>query len=789
MGDPTETDRFSSTVRATVRYFNGNLLYGAKVYELDPLVIDTLKVAANTEWNRVEPAIFGRLLEHALVPSERGKLGAHFTPKPFVERLVDATMMDVLRPEWLAVEARARAFADAGDQAAGRAELEVFHAWLTEIRVLDPACGTGNFLYVSMERLMVLEGEVVELIVELGGEARLKVGPQQFLGIELNPRAAVIAELVLWIGWLRRRIENDPHPIEDPVLHPIKAINDDDHGGRDAILMRGEHGEPLPLPARAWPKADFIVGNPPFIGGKDIREELGGEYAKALWTANPDVPASADLVMQWWDRAAGVLLAEGSRLRRFGFVTTNSIRQEFSRRVIARWLAPPPLASPPPPPEGEDWSSPSGGGARRAERERALSLVYAVPDHPWTKQRVKAAEGARAREGEEKRGEPAAVRIAMTVAERGVREGWLVEVVSEAGLETDTPVIDVRPSEGRINADLSIGADVTRAVALRANAELASPGVKLHGDGFIVTRADAAALGLGTVPGLEAHIREYRNGRDLTGNPRDVLVIDLFGLSEKAVRRRFPNLMGHLLQSVKPVREAQAVKSATADALDYAAKYWIMGKPRPDLRQALAGLTRYIVTVETAKFRVFQFLDASILPDNRLVCFALEDAFLLGVLSSRHHVTWSLRAGGTLEDRPVYTKSLCFDPFPFPDPTPARRAAIAELAEELDAHRKAAIAARTGRTLTGLYNAATAIRARAPLTPEQAADERDGAPAAIVARLHEQLDAEVAGASGWPAVLAPKLIVDRLVRLNAERDAEEAAGQIRWLRPEYQAAR
>jgi len=284
MGDPTETDRFSSTVRATVRYFNGNLLYGAKVYELDPLVIDTLKVAANTEWNRVEPAIFGRLLEHALVPSERGKLGAHFTPKPFVERLVDATMMDVLRPEWLAVEARARAFADAGDQAAGRAELEVFHAWLTEIRVLDPACGTGNFLYVSMERLMVLEGEVVELIVELGGEARLKVGPQQFLGIELNPRAAVIAELVLWIGWLRRRIENDPHPIEDPVLHPIKAINDDDHGGRDAILMRGEHGRARVAEGglhRGEPPVHRGQGHPRGTGRRICQGAVDGEPGRA----------------------------------------------------------------------------------------------------------------------------------------------------------------------------------------------------------------------------------------------------------------------------------------------------------------------------------------------------------------------------------------------------------------------------------------------------------------------------------------------------------------------------
>ena len=740
MGKAHKAERYAWAVKAQVRYFNGGLFRKATVYGLHLNDVEKLISAARHDWTEVEPAIFGTLLEQALTVSERAKLGAHYTPRPYVERLVQATIMDVLEAEWAEVQAGV-AEATAGNKNKQALTLTTaFHSRIKALRILDPACGTGNFLYVAMELLLRLESEVIELGVSLGGKAEPEVGPHQFLGLELNPRAAVIAELVLWIGWLRWRTANDPTAIPTPVLERTDSINFGGDKGYDAVLRHKPSGEadtdnPV-MPD--WPEADFIIGNPPFIGGKDLRDKLGGDYAEALWKANPRVPKSADFVMQWWDRAAYALTRPDSPLRRFGFVTTNSITQEFSRRVIANYLG-------------------QGG----------LSLILACPDHPWTKATKDAA----------------AVRIAMTVAEAGHHDGQYIEVTHEAGLDSDKPVIETATTQAVIHADLSIGANVTEAKPLLANEGLSSPGVKLHGNGFIVTPSKAAHLGLGKRDGLDQHIRPYRHGRDLLQTSRGAMVIDLYALDEKDVRTRFPEVYQHLLAKVKPERDNNRRES-------YKRNWWIFGEPRKDMRPALAGLKRYIATVETAKHRIFQFLDASILPDNMVVAIGSDDPHTLGILSSAIHAEWSLRAGGWLgfgnDNR--YSKSKVFDPFPFPDASPDQRKAIAALAEELDETRKAALAETPGLTMTEIYNLRDLKRSGAAL--DFAADDRaTRARAGIVAKLHDDLDAAVAAAYGWPATLAPSEIITRLVALNAERAAEEKAGHIRWLRPDYQIPR
>jgi len=225
-------------------------------------------------------------------------------------------------------------------------------------------------------------------------------------------------------------------------------------------------------------------------------------------------------------------------------------------------------------------------------------------------------------------------------------------------------------------ADLRIGADVAGAVPLKANEGISSPGMKLHGAGFIVTPAEARALGRGTVSELENHIHDYRNGRDLTASPRGVMVIDRSGLTEAEVRSRFPVGYQHVLDKVKPERDQNNREG-------YKRNWWIHGEPRRDLRPALAGLPRYIATVETSKHRTFQFLGGATLPDNMLIAIALDDAAALAVLSSRFHVTWALTAGGRLGfgNDPRYNKSKCFDPFPFPDCTDSQEAHLRSLGE------------------------------------------------------------------------------------------------------------
>jgi hypothetical protein len=285
-------------------------------------------------------------------------------------------------------------------------------------------------------------------------------------------------------------------------------------------------------------------------------------------------------------------------------------------------------------------------------------------------------------------------------------------------------------------------------------------------------------LGLGRIPWLEKHIRPYLNGRDLTGSSRKVMVIDLFGLSSEQVKRQFPEVYQRIYDLVKSERDHN--RRAT-----YSEKWWIFGEPRSAFRPALKGLSRYISTVETAKHRIFVFLDISTLPDNMLVNVASADAFHFGVLSSKIHVGWALAAGGTLEDRPRYNKTMCFDPFPFPDASEAEKVVIREVAERLDAHRKRQQQLHPTLTLTEMYNVLEKLRTNEELTVEDHATYEIGL-IGILREIHDELDEAVFAAYGWSTKLSTDLILSNVVALNAERRTEEASGMVRWLRPEFQ---
>lgn len=208
------------------------------------------------------------------------------------------------------------------------------------------------------------------------------------------------------------------------------------------------------------------------------------------------------------------------------------------------------------------------------------------------------------------------------------------------------------------------------------------------------------------------------------------------------------------------------------------------------MRPALAGLSRYIGTVDTAEHRTFQFIPEDIMCDDGVVIVCSDDDYILGILSSSFHVAWANGVGGRMGvgNQPRYFKSKTFDPFPFPDSAPEQRQAIAEFAAELEATRKAALAEVPGLTMTELYNLRERLRSGVEMPPADQ-DCATAARAGIVNRLHEQLDAAVAAAYGWRADLSPSEIVARLVALNAERAAEETTGNIRWLRPDYQVPR
>jgi SAM-dependent methyltransferase len=760
---------FSPTLRQKLLRFNGGLFESAEALPITEDELELLIEASRADWHDVEPAIFGTMLEQALDPVERHKLGAHYTPRAYVERLVLPTVIEPLRDEWAAAQAAAVTLAKAGRLDEAVAEVKRFHHHLCNVRVLDPACGTGNFLYVTLEHMKRLEGEVLTALEDFGEQQRelIEVDPHQLLGLEVNPRAAAIADLVLWIGHLQWhfRTRGDALP-QEPVLKKFHNIEN-----RDAVLaydaveiVKDEGGAPLtrwdgrtmkkhPVTGEdvpderarvsvmsytnarkaAWQAADFIVGNPPFIGNSRMRDALGDGYVEALRRMYESVPESSDYVMYWWERAAQ-LVREG-KVRRFGLITTNSLRQTFNRRVIENHLT----------------------------AENPLSLIFAVPDHPW----VDTSNGA-------------AVRISMTIGEAGEREGTLSNVVSEARGDAEGLSVELVERKGKIYADLTIGANVTTAETLKANGKLATRGVALHGAGFIITPDEAKQLGLGKVLGLEKYIRHYRNGKDLTGKPRGMMVIDLEGLTAEDVRDRYPEIYQRVLERVKPERDQNNERSRRE-------LWWLFGRRHTELRSSLKGLSRYIATVETSKHRFFVFLDENILPDNKLVNIALDDAFNLGVLSSRIHVTWALAAGSRLGvgNDPVYVKTTCFDTFPFPDCSEGQMQRIRELAETLDAHRKRQQAQHPRLTITEMYNVLARLSAGEALNERERVIHEQGL-VSVLKALHDDLDQAVCDAYGWQPDISDEEILQRLVALNHERAEEERRGLVRWLRPAYQ---
>jgi hypothetical protein len=294
-------------------------------------------------------------------------------------------------------------------------------------------------------------------------------------------------------------------------------------------------------------------------------------------------------------------------------------------------------------------------------------------------------------------------------------------------------------------------------------------------------------------------------------------LIDFSFMTEEEARQANPSAFNHIVATVKPERMVNRRVSIRK-------LWWRFGWERPEIRKAMAGLSRYIATTETAKHRVFQFLASTILPDHMVIVVASDDACHLGVLSSRVHVVYALAAGGTLEDRPRYNKTRCFDPFPFPECTEKQKERIRKIAEELDAHRKRA-QQQHGLGLTDIYNVLEKLRAVSasnvgpalaagpsstrktgpatsadptasepgnspstpePLTPKERA-VHEAAMVSTLRQLHDDLDAAVADAYGWPWPMTDAEILEHVVALNTARAAEEKAGVIRWLRPEYQA--
>ncbi len=769
-----------------IRHFNGHLFEESTVFELTAEELRTLADAAEADWQFIEPSIMGTLFERALEPEQRSQLGAHYTGEADIKTLVEPVLMAPLRREWSALKGElAAAYVKGKGTPAQREQLAAMQKKLAAVTVLDPACGSGNFLYVALQLLLGLEKEVVTFGAQLGFKLVPQVSVQQLRALEINPYAYELAQVSVQIGFLQWRRDNGFDNDQSPVLQNLDGFQNEDallvpHFRSKAknltAAQAGEHTGDNALKfytEREWPECDVIVGNPPFLGTKKLRGELGDDYVEELFQTFSDrIPNFSDLCCYWFEKARRQI--EKKKCRRAGLLATQGIRGGLNREVLNRIKK-------------------TGG------------IFFAESDRPWILR------GAN-------------VHVSMV----GFDDG------TEKEKHLDGHVVS------NINSNLtSATADITKAVRLAANRAFGFIADVKAGQ-FDLHESDSLPLLHEPNPNRRPNsdvLIPWVNSLDILRRPRGFWIVDFGADGSHEFAARYTAPYAKVLSDVFPLRSK--VKRKT-----YRDYWWLHAEPCAEMRARINPLPRFLATTTVSKHRVFAWLSAPTLPDHQLVAFTTDDDYFFGVLHSRFHEVWALATGTQLREKESgfrYTPTTCFETFPLPfaddtaeedplqtvarfraadyhfdqdnvlreDPTLTssgeHRAAIAAAAKELNELREcwlnppewtqtrvlefpgsvdgpwarhidkstienpqskigtvryprleprgAECAAKLARrTLTNLYN------------------ERP----AWLDLAHKKLDAAVAAAYGFPADLADAEILSRLLALNLERAAEEA---------------
>ncbi len=765
-----------------VPWFNGGLFDDEDVLPLGIGAVQDLMNAARLDWKAIDPAIFGTLFESGLDDKKRAEMaslfdapdpedhmqaslftaaanrgvGIHYTDEATIMKIIEPVVVAPLRREWERVKAeirqteerRARAHAPAEKSrllVSARGLYGDFRSRLGHYRVLDPACGSGNFLALSLRALKDFDLAVTADAAAMGLPLdNFRVGPEAVLGIEINGYAAELARLTVWITELQWQLHKGLGLTRRPILDKLDGII-----RADALITpSGNDSE--------WPQADVVVGNPPFLGGKRMRASLGDAYVERLFAAFAGrVPAEADLVAYWfakaWERlspipdgaegpphpalprergrvgeGAGASLSSSKggagKLRRAGLVATNSIRGGANRRVLDAVV-------------------------------KDGTIFDAWDDEKWVVKGV-------------------AVRVSL--------------ICFGSDTEGQQPQLDGKPV-ARIGADLTASkSDLTTARPLIENKGVAFMGDTKGGAFDVPGELARQWLQLPLNPNGRPNadvLRPWMNGMDITQRPADKWIIDFGWEMTEREAALYEAPFAYLERRVRGVRQANRREA-------YRNFWWRHVEPRPGMWRALKGLRRFIVTTEVSKHRIFAWLRPPLVPDHKLQVMASDEDLTFGIVLSQIHKWWSLRVGSWhgVGNDPRYTIGTTFETFPFPDGlTPnipaaeyaddPRAVAIAMAARRLDELRQAwlnppdlvervpevvpgfpdrilpvddkAVAILKKRTLTNLYN------------------ERP----AWLDLAHRELDAAVAAAYGWPADIAEEDALARLLDLNRERAA------------------
>jgi type II restriction/modification system DNA methylase subunit YeeA len=727
-----------------IPHFNGGLFDDDTVLDLDSDSLDILARVSKLDWSSIEPSIFGTLFVRSLDPAQRAQLGAQYTSKEDILLIVEPVLMAPLRRKWIDVQGQARDLATQRNAATGAKKTKIdkqlrdlligFATELASTQVLDPACGSGNFLYVALKLLLDLWKEVSNFMAELGFTRMMPAfspspSPQQLHGIEINAYAHELAQITIWIGYIQWLRDNGFGVPSEPILQPIETVKQ-----MDAILDPSSFGNSKGLPREpAWPKADVILGNPPFLGGKKLRTELGDEYVKALFDLYADrVQHEADLVCYWFERARDMI--ESGKVKRAGLLATQSIRAGASRKVLERI-------------------------------KQTGDIFYAQSDRPWIL-------------------DGAAVRVSMIGFDNGSETKRLLNE------SKDDPVKDALVNARavtHINANLTSESDVTQGKRLLENSGICFQGPVKVG-AFDIETDLAQKMLKAHNPNRRSNsevVKPWMNASDLTGQSRNIWIIDFGEMSlEEAAQFEVP--FEYVKKNVKPFRDKNNDRQRRTF-------WWRLGRSGSDLRNARANKARMIITPRVAKYRVFVWADDELVPDSRLFAFARDDDYFFGVLHSRLHEVWSLATSSRhgVGNDPTYNNSTCFETFPFPWSPGQEPSKTSEVLSDDRARRDDRSVRRSGKATQSTKTSEVSLEQAIAAAARELVQLRDnwlnpsGASEAELKKrtltnlynerptwldnAHRKLDAAVFEAYGWPSDLSDEDILSKLLTLNLER--------------------
>lgn len=718
-----------------ILWFNGGLFDDDTALTMTPEEIQMVYQTSQKDWSDIDPSIMGTLFERGLDPEKQSQLGAHYTDRDMIMKIIDPVITEPLRHEWEETKAKIEAELEKAEIYAGKKNtkenagqitkaqnraLKLYNQYIAKIRkfkVLDPACGSGNFLYLALKALKDMEQEV-----SLYGEITFnhtrsmpEVGPENIYGIEISPYASELARVSVWIGeiqWIKKHGFTVP---AKPVLRKLENIV-----CHDALI--NDDGTEYD-----WPKVDVVVGNPPFIGDKKMIRELGEEYVTLLRNAYKNrVAGGADFVCFWFAKSYDQMKA--NKLQRAGLVSTNSIRGGKNRLILD-------------------------------DIAKQFHIYNAWPDEDWVN-------------------EGAAVRVSMTACSIAEMPECKIRGQIVDGIYTD---LSAKSAEIRI--------DASKAKKLKENMNISFIGTQKNGP-FTLPGTDARNLLLAPLnPNGRSNadvIRPWANGMDITRRNSDTWIIDFGVEMSLADASLYEAPFAIVERNVKPTREHVRRKN-------HREKWWLYGESRPGLRQAISKNNKIIVTSMVAKHRFFVWLPAKQIPENLCVVIAKEDCTTFGIISSKYHVLWSLKLCTWLGkgNDPRYTPSTTFETFPFPaGMTPDIPA------EQLQSNPKAQAIAEAAKKLNELrenwLNPPDLVD-RVPEVvegyPDRIIPKNDAAAQTLKKRTltnlynemptwlkfaHEELDNAVADAYGWPHDLSDEEILEKLFALNQQRGKAEA---------------